>query len=98
VPVAAPLGCRPNPPSWSDFDAACLGSGAPLRDGGLTAWDLARLPKTKDAVQIICTSVRPARAAQPTHLLQPSNEDITLETLIKPKLLITAGQLRRFSI
>ena len=26
---------------------------------------------------------------------QPSNEDITLETLIEPKLLVTVGQLRQ---
>jgi hypothetical protein len=32
-------------------------------------------------------------AAQSAQFLQPSNEDITLETLIEPELLITVGQL-----
>jgi hypothetical protein len=31
--------------------------------------------------------------AQSAHLLQPINEDITLEALIEPKLLITVGRL-----
>jgi hypothetical protein len=32
-------------------------------------------------------------AAQSAQFLQPSNEDITLETLVEPELLITVGQL-----
>jgi hypothetical protein len=32
-------------------------------------------------------------AAESAQFLQPSNEDITLETLIEPELLFTVGQL-----
>ena len=75
----------------------------PLPDDTLKMWCLGRTRKTRSPHEVrrraapgVPREVRPPNERAGRHeLLQPGNEDIALETLIEPKLLITIGEVRQ---